>query len=69
MQAVSRNLQLNPQFIYSGGSNPKSVVLDFGIFEEVVGLLNGVVTVSVSNRRQREIDFRFPEGSEQLDLW
>ena len=69
MQAISRNLQLNPQFIYNGGNNPKSVVLDFGIFEEMLGLLNGTVTVSVRNRRQREIDFAFPEGCEQLDLW
>lgn len=66
MEISFGKIELHPQFLLDEAGNPKSVLLDYKVYQELLEILEDFACEDVINERLKEGDVEFPEDIQDL---
>ena len=57
----ANTIDLKPQYLLDDQGNPKSVLLEYKVFRELMEIIEDLQCEEVINERLKEVDSEFPE--------
>lgn len=57
----ANTIDLKPQYLLDDQGNPKSVLLEYKVFRELMEIIEDLQCEEVINERLKEVDLEFPE--------
>ena len=61
MKMEANTIDLKPQYLLDDQGNPKSVLLEYKVFRELMEIIEDLQCEEVINERLKEVDLEFPE--------